>query len=57
MQQSKEELELRVQERTSELDQVARELVASNRELEQFAMIASHDSAAQAQWGFVAEGL
>jgi signal transduction histidine kinase len=38
-----ENLELRVAERTSELERLATELQQSNKELEQFAYIASHD--------------
>ncbi|HEY9657840.1 MAG TPA: ATP-binding protein, partial [Allocoleopsis sp.] len=40
---SRDELEQQVQERTSELRQLADELQRSNQELEQFAYIASHD--------------
>lgn len=40
---TKDELERQVDERTAELQSVNRQLVASNRELEDFASIASHD--------------
>ncbi|MGA7935152.1 MAG: ATP-binding protein, partial [Kovacikia sp.] len=43
LQQAKEDLELKVKERTAELNQLNQDLVRSNQELEQFAYIASHD--------------
>ncbi|MFN6568045.1 sensor histidine kinase [Dendronalium sp. ChiSLP03b] len=43
LQQSNEELEIKVEERTVELQQLNEELKRSNRELEQFAYVASHD--------------
>ncbi|MBU7586368.1 MAG: PAS domain S-box protein [Nostoc sp. TH1S01] len=43
LQQAKAELEIKVQERTAELQKLNEELRNSNQELEQFAYIASHD--------------
>ncbi|QLE58654.1 PAS domain S-box protein [Nostoc sp. TCL26-01] len=43
LQQTKAELEIKVQERTAELQNINQELNRSNQELEQFAYIASHD--------------
>jgi PAS domain S-box-containing protein len=43
LQQAKEDLEIKVQERTTELKQLNENLVRSNQELEQFAYVASHD--------------
>jgi PAS domain S-box-containing protein len=43
LQQAKEDLEIKVQERTVELKQLNEDLVRSNQELEQFAYVASHD--------------
>jgi PAS domain S-box-containing protein len=43
LQQAKTELEIKVQERTAELQKLNEELKRSNQELEQFAYIASHD--------------
>lgn len=43
LQQLNEALEVRVQERTAELTEVNANLLHSNRELEQFAYVASHD--------------
>lgn len=41
--QAKEELEVKVQQRTAELQKLNEDLRNSNRELEQFAYVASHD--------------
>ncbi|YAF94422.1 MAG: CHASE3 domain-containing protein [Nodularia sp. CChRGM 3473] len=43
LKQAKAELEIKVQERTSELQKLNEELKRSNQELEQFAYVASHD--------------
>ncbi|BAY18869.1 PAS/PAC sensor signal transduction histidine kinase [Anabaenopsis circularis NIES-21] len=43
LQQAKAELEIKVQERTAELQKLNEELRNSNQELEQFAYVASHD--------------
>ncbi|NJP11251.1 MAG: PAS domain S-box protein [Leptolyngbyaceae cyanobacterium RU_5_1] len=43
LRQINEELEIKVQARTAELNQLNQELVRSNQELEQFAYITSHD--------------
>jgi signal transduction histidine kinase len=43
LERARDELELRVAERTAELSQKAEELARSNQELEQFAYIISHD--------------
>jgi len=43
LQQAKDELEIKVQERTAALKQLNEDLVRSNQELEQFAYVASHD--------------
>ncbi len=43
LRQAKEDLEIKVQERTVELQKLNEELQRSNQELEQFAYIASHD--------------
>ncbi|MEX0268874.1 PAS domain S-box protein [Leptolyngbyaceae cyanobacterium UHCC 1019] len=43
LQQMNEALEIKVQERTAELNQVNEDLTRSNQELEQFAYVASHD--------------
>ncbi|WP_390883509.1 PAS domain S-box protein [Kovacikia minuta] len=43
LQQAKEELEIKVQERTAELNSLNQDLARSNQELEQFAYVASHD--------------
>ncbi len=43
LQNAKEELEAKVQERTAELNSLNQDLLRSNQELEQFAYIASHD--------------
>lgn len=43
LQNSKEELEIKVQQRTEELQKLNEELNNSNQELEQFAYVASHD--------------
>lgn len=43
LQQLNQELEVRVQERTAELTEANTNLLHSNRELEQFAYVASHD--------------
>ncbi|MBD2492500.1 PAS domain S-box protein [Aulosira sp. FACHB-615] len=43
LQQAKAELEVKVQERTAELEKLNEELRNSNQELEQFAYVASHD--------------
>ncbi|WP_083468682.1 sensor histidine kinase [Nostoc piscinale] len=43
LQQAKAELEIKVQERTAELEKLNEELRNSNQELEQFAYVASHD--------------
>ncbi len=43
LQQAKDELELRVHERTAELTEAVAELKRSNRDLEQFAYVSSHD--------------
>ncbi|MBD2447753.1 PAS domain S-box protein [Nostoc sp. FACHB-152] len=41
--QTKAELEIKIQERTAELQKINEELKRSNQELEQFAYVASHD--------------
>ncbi|MBM0743648.1 PAS domain S-box protein, partial [Phormidium sp. CLA17] len=43
LQQINEKLEIKVQERTAELNQTNADLIRSNQELEQFAYVASHD--------------
>jgi chemotaxis family two-component system sensor kinase Cph1 len=43
LRKSREELEVRVQERTAELESYTRELQKSNKALQEFASIASHD--------------
>ncbi|BAY77558.1 multi-sensor signal transduction histidine kinase [Nostoc linckia NIES-25] len=43
LQQMNEELEIKVQERTAELQKLNEDLKRSNQELEQFAYVASHD--------------
>jgi PAS domain S-box-containing protein len=43
LRQVKEELEIKVQERTAELQRLNEDLQRSNQELEQFAYVASHD--------------
>jgi len=43
LQQAKEDLEIKVKERTAELNQLNKDLARSNQELEQFAYVASHD--------------
>jgi PAS domain S-box-containing protein len=43
LQKAKDELEMRVQERTQELQQLNQVLQASNQELEQFSYVVSHD--------------